>query len=564
MTRFTLVLLIFFGSLAHSSSHYDLILENGWIYDGGGKNPYKGEVAIRDGKIAAVARAGKLSLASAQRRIDVKGQAIAPGFIDLLGWSEYNLLVDGRAQSKIFQGVTTEITGEGGSVAPINDAILKEDAQWFTDMGVTVDWRGIAGYLTRLEQSGTAINLGTFVGAGQIRRMVLGSENRSPSSEELRTMKSLVKEAMKQGAFGVSSALIYTPDGYASTQELIELAKTAAEFGGIYATHIRNESDSVETALDEALEIGRKANIPVEIYHLKVTGPRKWHTMKNVLAKINAARKAGVKVAANQYPYVGSSTLVNQTIPPWAREGGLQKMLERLNDLNLRERLKHDILHPKQEWDTGFESSGGSLGIQISAVHNPQLKKYQGRRISEIAKELQIDDADAIIKILAEDGGTTEAIYFEMHEDDVRLAMREPWIAFGIDNGAMAIDGPLSKERPHPRAYGTFPRILGRYVRELKLFSLPQAIQRMTSLPAERVGLFNRGRLKPGYFADITVFDPSTIIDRATYENPNQLSEGINYVIVNGKLAIDGGQQTSVLSGRALTFQTPPHTISPN
>jgi dihydroorotase/N-acyl-D-amino-acid deacylase len=471
----------------------------------------------------------------------------------MLGQSEAALLIDPRAQSKIFQGVTTEVTGEGGSIAPLNDYILKEQQPFLDHFHLKADWRTLGEYFARLDRDRPTINLATYVGAAQVRQYVLHDENRAPTAAELDQMRALVAEAMRDGAVGLSTALIYAPGTYAKTEEIVELAKVAASYGGVYATHMRNEGDAEMEAVDEAIRIGREANIPVEIFHLKVAGRQNWGKMPAVLAKIEAARAEGIDVTADQYPYIAGATSLGASIPPWAHEGGTAKFVERLRDPATRERIKREIRAHEPGWDDFYVHVGGGEGILVASVLDRSLAKYEGKRVSEVAKMMgKADELDALMDLVVADNGQTGAIYFLMNEDEVKLAMQRPWVSVGSDHQAVAVDGPLAEGRAHPRGYGTFPRILGHYVRDEGVLTLEQAIRKMTSLAANRVHLAERGLLKSGFFADVVVFDPVEIRDVATYEDPNRLSTGVRYVVVNGQFALDDGRQTAARPGRAL------------
>jgi dihydroorotase/N-acyl-D-amino-acid deacylase len=529
---------------------YDIVIVNGKIVDGTGNPWFYGDVAIRGDRIVAV---GRVDREGARRVVDAKGLVVAPGFIDMLGQSETVLLIDPRAQSKISQGVTTEVTGEGGSIAPQNDYTLKEQQPFLDHFHLKADWRTLGEYFARLERDRPAINLATYVGAAQVRQYVLHDENRAPTPAELDQMRALVAEAMQDGAVGISTALIYAPGNYAKTEELIELAKVAARYGGVYATHMRNEGDAEMEAIDEAIRIGREANIPVEIFHLKVAGKQNWGKMPAVLAKIEAARAEGIDITADKYPYIAGATSLGASIPPWAHEGGTAKFVERLRDPATRERIKREIRAHEPGWDDFYVHVGGGEGILVASVLDRSLAKYEGKRISEVAKMMgKADDLDALMDLVVADNGQTGAIYFLMTEDEVKLAMKRPWVSVGSDHPAVAIDGPLAEGRAHPRGYGTFPRILGHYVRDEHVLTLEEAIRKMTSLAANRVHLSGRGLLAAGFFADVVVFDPDQIRDVATYEDPNRLSTGVRYVLVNGQLVLDDGRQTDARPGRAL------------
>ncbi|HET7440276.1 MAG TPA: D-aminoacylase [Terriglobales bacterium] len=531
-----------------TSPPFDIIITNGHIIDGTGSPWYSGDLGIRDGKVAAI---GNLAQAARKRTIDAHGMVVAPGFIDMLGQSELTILVDPRLPSKIYQGITTEITGEGGSVAPLNDAIIQADQATYAHLKITPDWRTFRQYFTRLEKQHMGINLASYIGATQVRRMVLGEENVQPTSAKLEQMRALVRDAMHDGAVGLSTSLMYAPAPYAKTEELIALASEASKLGGIYATHMRNESNAEVAAVDEALRIGREAHIPVEIWHFKTAGKSNFGRMPEMVAKIQGARDAGVDVAADTYAYTAWSNSLSAIVPPWVHEGGDNKMVERLKDPANRARIRKDMMTPSKEWDNEWMSLPGPQAILISLVRNPALKNLQGKRVDAIAKEQGKDPIDAIFDLLIQDP-TTEVVAFGMDESDVVLALQQPWVSVDNDSSGTSPEGILGEEHPHPRAYGTFPRILRKYVREEKKLSLPDAIRKFSALPAQRMRLTDRGVLKEGMWADVVIFDPATVRDAATYENPNQLSQGMEYVLVNGIPVIDGGKMTGALPGKVL------------
>src|SRR5262249_51438771 len=533
---------------------YDLIIMNGRIVDGTGNPWFYGDVAVRGDRIA---RIGDLRLAQARRRIDVKGLVVAPGFIDMLGQSELNLLIDPRAESKLFQGITTEVTGEGGSAAPLNDYIVKQLEPMLEHFKLTADWRSLGEYFNRLERTRPAINLATYVGATQVRQCILHDDNRPPTASELEQMKDLVARAMQDGAVGISSSLIYAPAFYARTDELIELAKVAAKYGGVYASHMRNEGNSEMQAIDEAITIGREAGIPVEIFHLKVAGKQNWGKMADVIKKIEDARVNGIDITADQYPYTAGATSLGASIPPWAHEGGTDQFIARLKDPATREKLKQEMRAASSHWENLYLGSGGGQGIMVPSVLNRSLSIYEGKRVSEIARMMgKTDEIDALMDLVIADRDQVGAIYFMMGEDDVQLALKQPWVSVGTDFPATCTTGPLAEGNAHPRGFGSFPRILGHYVRDLKLMRLEDAIRKMTSLAANRVHLEGRGLLTPGAFADAVVFDEKQIIDAASFEDPNHLSLGMRYVVVNGQVEVDAGRQTSALAGRPLKRST--------
>ena len=531
------------------ANRYDVLIKNGRIIDGSGRPGYMADLAINGDRIA---RIGKLSNATANRVIDARGLVVAPGFIDMLGQSETYLLIDPRAMSKVMMGVTTEVTGEGESIAPINERQIREQEDFLKRFNLTIDWQTLDEYFKRLERQGSGVNLGTFVGATQVREYVIGFDDRPPTASELEQMKKLVAQAMNDGALGLSTSLQYVPARFAKTDEIVELAKVARQFGGIYATHQRSEANALDQSLAEVFEIARRARIPVEIWHLKTAYKKNWGRMPEVLNKIRRARSQGLDITADIYPYIAGSTSLSACLPPWALEGGVEKVLARLRDPQTRERLKQEISSDARDWENIYLGSGGPGGVLVSAVVNRELESMQGKRISEIAEEQKKNPLDAVFDLLLADHGQTSAIYFMMSEADMNAAMRAPFVSFCTDSGARATDGPLAGSKSHPRGWGSYPRILGRYVRDQKLLSLDAAIHKMTGAPAARVGIRDRGLLKTGLFADITIFDPDRVMDRATFEMPNQYPEGIQYVLVNGQIAVDAGQRTPVLSGRVV------------
>jgi N-acyl-D-amino-acid deacylase len=531
-----------------SASAFDIIITGGHIIDGTGSPWYSGDVGIRGGKVVAI---GNLSTASRKRTIDAAGKVVAPGFIDMLGQSEMTILVDPRLPSKIFQGITSEITGEGSSAAPLNDAIIQSDRSGYDHLKINPDWRTLRQYFARIEKQGMGINLASYVGATQIRRVVLGDDDKQPNPDQLEQMKSLVRDAMKDGAVGVSTSLEYAPAPYAKTDELIALASEAGKSGGIYATHMRNESDSVLEAIDEALRIGREAHVPVEIWHIKVAGKNNWGRMPQVIAKIDAARAAGADVSADTYAYTAWFNDFSAFIPPWAHDGGTAKLVERLKDPATRERIRKEMQTPSKDWDNEWDEIPGPDAIMIGAVENPKLVPLQGKRLSEIAKMWNKDPMDALFDFLIEDPSTDVAV-FGMSQPDVTMALRQVWVSIDNDSEGTSPEGILGEAHPHPRAYGTFPRVLSKYVRDEKVITLEDAIRKFSALPAQRMRLTDRGVLKAGMCADVVIFDPATVHDRATFDNPNQLSEGMQYVLVNGVPVIEQGKMTGALPGKVL------------
>jgi N-acyl-D-amino-acid deacylase len=528
---------------------FDLVIRNGHIVDGTGSPWYSGDIGIRDGRIAAI---GNLANAPAKRAIDAQGLTVAPGFIDMLGQSESTILVDPHVPSKIYQGITTEITGEGGSAAPQNDATLAEDRLDYEHYGIKADWKTFHEYFARLEKQGIGINLASYVGATQVRRVVIGNADRAPTAAELEEMKRLVRQAMEEGARGVSTALEYAPAPYASTDELIALAAESAKYGGLYATHMRNEGSGIMAALEETARIAREANTPVEIWHLKVAGVASWGHMPEVVKFIDDARASGLDIAADTYAYTAWNNSMSAFIPPWAHDGGDDKLIERLKDPATRARIRKDMTTPTKSWDNEWQEIPGPDAILVSSVLNPALHSLQGKRISEIAKEWNKDPIDTICDLLIQDHAATYVSVFGMQEGDVELALKQPWVSVDNDSSGTSPEGILGQDHPHPRAYGTFPRILSKFVREEKLLTLPDAIRKFTALPAQRMRITDRGVLKQGMWADVVIFDPATIHDTATFENPNQFSVGMKYVIVNGTPVIADGKMTNALPGKVL------------
>ncbi|MGA9584568.1 MAG: D-aminoacylase [Terracidiphilus sp.] len=543
-----------YGQAPSEPKPFDVVILHGHIIDGTGSPWYSGDVGIRDGHIAAI---GDLGAAPAKQKIDAHGKVVAPGFIDMLGQSELTILVDPRLPSKIYQGITTEITGEGNSAAPVNDAMLAADRAGYAHLHITPDWRTLREYFARLEKQGMGINLATYVGATSVRRMVLGDADVQPTRAQLDQMKRLVDQAMRDGAAGLSTALQYTPAPYAKTDELIALAREASKYGGIYATHMRSEGDAVLESIDEATRIGREAQIPVEIWHLKAAGKANWGKMPQIVARIDAARAAGVDVSANTYAYTAWFNTFSAFVPPWAHDGGDVKLVERLKDPAMRARIRKDMTSSGkdsagEDWDNEWQEIPGPEAILIAVVQNPELVPLQGKRLSDVAAMWHEDAIDALCDLLIKDKAFTEVAVFGMDEPDVLLALKQPWVSFDNDSQGTSPEGLLGTEHPHPRAYGTFPRILRKYVREEKELTLADAIRKFSALPAQRMRLTDRGVLKQGMWGDVVVFDPEKITDKATYEDPNQLSVGMEYVLVNGVAVIAEGKMTGALPGKVL------------
>lgn len=530
---------------------FDLVITGGHVVDGTGAPWVAADVGIKGDRITAV---GALDGQTAARRIDAAGQVVAPGFIDMLGQSEFNVLVDGRAASKITQGVTTEITGEGSSMGPLNDRLFQDWAATFDRYKLTIDFHTLEEYFKRLEtRSRPAINLGTMVGAGGLRSYVIGDGQRAATPAELDQMKALVAQAMEQGALGLGTSLQYVPSRFASTDELVELATVAAKYGGIYISHQRSESGQIDSSLDEVFTIARRAKIPAEVWHLKTAYRANWGRMPAVLKRFDDARAEGLDVTFNMYPYDRASNGLDACLPLWVREGGLEPMLGRLKDPSQRDRIKREMADPNvKEWENQWYGSGGAAGVMLSAVVEPTLKQYEGMNFEQIGAALKKDPRDAVMDIVIADRARSDVIISIMDEQDVRTALAHPFMAIGTDSGARAADGLLSGSKSHPRGWGSFPRILSKYVREEKLLTLEEAVRRFTSRPAWRVGITDRGIIRPGMKADITIFNPSTVRDAATFEDPARYAEGISYVLVNGQAVVDSGKMTDARPGEVI------------
>ena len=528
----------------------DLLVLGGRIADGSGAPAFRSDVCVRGDRIAEL---GALEGRSARRRLDATGLVVAPGFIDLLGQSEFVIFLDNRAASKITQGITTEVTGEGsqGSAAHRDARHLTLRRTYYDSRGVP-EWTDLESYFAAFVKNGSAVNLGTFVTAGGIRDHVIGKTNRPATAGEIRTMETQVAEAMEMGAFGLSTSLQYVPDRFASTEELIALARVAGRYGGSYITHQRSEADQIDASLDEVFRIAREAQVPATIHHLKTAYKQNWGRMPQVLGRLEKARAEGLDVAADQYPYTAASNSLDANLPVWAREGGRESLLVRLKDPAQRARIKADVLRPDSSWENQYLGSDGARGILIARLDNPKLNPYQGRTLDEIARTDRKDPLDVLMDLILEDTTTGAGIMSMMREDDVRAALRHPLVALGTDTGSQATDGVTAGTFSHPRGWGSATRILGHYVREEGLLTLEEAIRKMTSLPATRMKLWDRGLVRPGLMADLVVFDPATVRDRATFANPKQYSEGMRYVMVNGELVVDEGRITQARPGRPL------------
>jgi len=532
------------GARAAPVPSYDIVIRNGHVIDGSGSPWYAADIAIKDGRIAAIGRLGNVD---AKQVIDAHGMVVTPGFIDMLDQSGHTLLMDGHAQSKIFQGVTTLITGEGESAAPLNDKILEEERAQ-----AKPPWRTLGEYFSHLQSQGIAVNFGTYVGAATAREMVIGYGDRKPTADELKRMQAIVADAMRDGAFGVSTALQYPPATFSTTPELIALAKTVAGFGGIYATHMRSEGNGEMAALDEVFDIARTAHIPVEIFHLKVAGHENWGDMPKVIAKIDAARAQGLDISADTYAYTAWGNDLASFIPPWAHAGGNAALLERLKDPQTRARIEKDMKTPSDAWSNDWLEVPGPHAVEITSVRNPALKSFEGKRLDDVAKAWHEKPIDALLDILIRDHAATGVAVFGMSQPDVTLALKQPWVSICDDAAAQAPTGKLGQGHPHPRAYAAFARIIAKYVREDHALALPDAIRKLTALPAQRMGLARRGAIKQGMWADIDIFDPAQLRAPATFEQPKQLAQGMSYVLVNGVPVIADGEMTQALPGKVL------------
>ena len=539
-----------FGGAAPSGD--DLVFTGGRVVDGTGAVAFRADVAVRGGLIAAVGELAPDRIARARRRIDATGLVVSPGFIDLLGQSEYNALVDRRAASKITQGITTEVTGEGESIAPLDETLLKSNEDTYRHYGLRPDWSSLLTYFMRFRRTPPTINLGTFVGLGGLRRMVVGMEDRRAGPTEVERMKALVAQAMEDGALGLSTSLQYVPDLYNSTDEIIACAKVAASRGGVYFTHQRSEGNRIEASLAEVFRIAREAKIPANVWHIKAAYRRNWGTMPKILAAFASARAAGLDVAANQYPWNAASNGLDACLPPWVREGGRERFLARLRDPAMRTRIRNEMAEDTPAWENQWYGSGGGSGVMLSAVLDPALKKYEGGTLEEIGALMKKDPRDALMDIVLADRANSSCILFMMSEDDVRTALKDPFVAFCTDSGAAATDGIYSEEKSHPRAWASTARILGTYVRDERLLTLEEAVRKMTSFSAARAGLKDRGTLKVGLSADVVAFDPVLVKPVSTYADPLHYSKGFPYVAVNGRLVVDDGKITAERPGQPL------------
>jgi N-acyl-D-amino-acid deacylase len=525
---------------------YDLLIAGGSVLNGEGTPAAAADVGVRDGRIAAV---GNLASAQAVRRIDAAGLIVAPGFIDMHNHSDYTILIEPKAESMIRQGVTTMVLGESRSAGPVKPA--GNEGQ--RPDGVAVDWTTLGGYFAKLERQHMATNIASYVGEEQVWTYVKGYGQSPATPEELEAMKKLIAQAMEEGAMGLSTALLMPPSSLATTQNLIELAKVARQFGGIYSTHIRDEGEGVFKAIAEAIDVGKGAQVPVDIIHMKIAHKSLWGRANEIIAMVQQARDAGFDIRANVYPYTAGQNNLSSIIPPWAHDGGREQLLQRLRDPAARRRMRKEILSGLPSWYNHYLATGdGWAGMQLVSLRNERNKPFQGKRMSELLEARRGDPVEGLFDVLIEEGGSVPTVFFHHSEPDMQLIMKQPWTSIGSDGGAVSVDGPTSRTHPHPRYFGTFPRVLGRYVRDLQVVTLPEAVKKMTSMNADKIGLKDRGRIRPGAWADITIFDASQVSDRATFENPHQYPVGIRFVIVNGTVTLDGEQHTGALAGRVL------------
>jgi N-acyl-D-amino-acid deacylase len=528
---------------------YDVVIRNGSIYDGSGGAPWQGDLAIQGDRIAAV---GNLGRASGRTEIEAAGLAVSPGFINMLSWANESLIEDGLGQSDIRQGVTLEVFGEGSSMGPLTEAMKAEKLESQGDIRYPVEWTTLGEYLEWLTRRGVAPNVASFVGATTVRIHALGYEDRAPTEAELDAMRALVGQAMEEGALGVGSSLIYAPAFYADTRELIALAEVAGEHGGMYISHIRGEGRRLLENVEELITIAREARVPAEIYHLKASGRDNWDKLNDVIRRVELAREEGLRITADMYTYHASSTGLNAVMPPWVQEGGFDAWAERLRDPAIRARLKDEMNDPTGEWDNTWLSAGSPDKILLTGFRTDSLRYLTGRTLADVARMRGTGPEETAMDLVIQDDSRVQAVFFTMSEDNIRRKIAIPWVSFCSDAGAYAADGVFLNSQPHPRGYGTFARLLGMYVRDEKVIPLEEAVRRLTSLPAGNLGIRQRGSLEPGYFADVVVFDPETIADKATFEKPHQYAEGVHYVFINGEAVIANGGPTGATPGRVV------------
>jgi N-acyl-D-amino-acid deacylase len=546
-------LLAFGGALVGLScstgSEYDVVIRNGAIYDGSGNPPFVGDLVIKNDTVALVGKAGDLR---GNIEIDATGMAVSPGFINMLSWANETLIQDGRSESDIRQGVTLEVFGEGESMGPLNAEMKKEILDRQSDIKYPVEWTSLSEYLDFMVKRGVSPNIASFVGAATVRVHALGYENRAPTADELERMKALVRESMEGGAMGVGSALIYAPGTYAKTEELVELCKVASSYGGMYISHLRSEGNGLLEALDEFLQIAREASIPAEIYHMKQSGEKNWAKLGPLVARIEAARQSGLRITANMYTYTAGATGLDAAMPPWVQEGGLTKWINRLKDPSLRRRVLQEMRTPTKAWENLLLAAGTPDKALLVGFRQDSLKYLTGRSLAEVAMLRGKSAEETAMDLVIDDDSRVGTVYFLMTEGNVKKQITLPWVSFGSDEGSLAPEGPFLKYNPHPRAYGNFARLLGKYVREEKLVPLAEAVRRLTTLPASNLGITSRGLLRPGAFADVVVFDPAAVSDHATFQSPHQYSTGVLHVFVNGTQVLKDGAHTGAKPGRVV------------
>lgn len=543
------ILLLVATTAAFSQSSYDVIIRGGMVYDGSGGVPVRADVGIVGDKVAKI---GDLSKAKAETVVDATGLAVAPGFINMLSWSTESFLVDRRSLGELKQGVTTQIMGEGWSMGPLNERMKRQMMDDQADLKFSIEWTTLAEYLTYLERRGVSQNVASYIGATTIRMYVLGEADVQPSPAQMQQMRELVAQEMRAGALGIGSSLIYAPAFYATTEELIELCKVAAKYKGKYISHMRSEGNKLEEAVDELLRISREAKIPAEIYHLKAAGKDNWPKMDKVIAQVEAARKQGLKITADMYNYPAGATGLNAALPPWALDGGYQELFKRVKDPATRQKILGEMRTPTDKWENLYLAAGSPEKVILVGFNNEKLKPLTGKTLGEVARMRSTDPENTILDLMVEDQSRVGTVYFLMDEENIKKQIKIPWVSFGSDAESMAPEGAFLKSNPHPRAYGNFARLLGKYVREEKVISLEEAIRRLSSLPAANLGLSGRGFLRKGYFADVVIFDPATIADKATFEKPHQFAVGVRDVFVNGVQMLKDGNHTGKFSGRAI------------
>jgi N-acyl-D-amino-acid deacylase len=545
----TFTLIVSFAQIASAGPPFDLIIKGGTVYDGTGAEGRVTDIAIRGDRIAGI---GDLANAAAKTTIDARGLAVAPGFINMLSWSTESLIQDGRSQGEIRQGVTTEIMGEGNSMGPLNDGMKARYVREQKDIKFDIKWKTLAEYLRYLEKRGVSCNVASFLGATTVREYVMGLEDKQPTPEQLEQMRELVRKEMEAGALGIGTSLIYPPAFYARTDELIELCKVAAKYQGKYISHMRSEGNQLLESLDELIRISREAGIPAELYHIKAAGEKNWPKEDQLLARIEAAQKEGLKITADMYTYTVAGTGLDACLPPWTEDGGYPALFKRLRDPATREKIAAEVRIDSDAWENLYLAAGSPDKILLAGFKSEKLKPLTGKSLAEVAKMRGKDPIETIMDLLSEDESRIDAMYFLMSEENVRKELAKPWISFGSDEASQAPEGVFLKSNPHPRAYGNFARVLGKYTRDEKVLTLPEAVRRLSALPATNLGLDHRGFVQEGMFADVVVFDPATIADRATFDKPHQYAVGMKHVFVNGVQVLTDGEHTGAKPGRAL------------